>query len=81
MADEGVSEARSLDRSEFSHNRSVVDSPSIGSIGSSVFNSLHLEDTDDQGGTADFLVKVDNPEKHVTTMETFVTFRITLRVS
>jgi sorting nexin-7/30 len=80
MADDPVSEAKSVNGSDISINHSVVDSPSMGSISSSVFNSLRFEDTEDQGGAADFLVRVDNPEKHVTAMETFVTFRITLRV-
>ncbi|CAG0919383.1 unnamed protein product [Notodromas monacha] len=65
-----------------SANASLVQSPSMGSISSSVFNSLRFDDDDPSvDASSDFYVKVDNPEKHVTTMETFITFRVTLRTT
>ncbi|XP_012251856.2 sorting nexin-30-like isoform X2 [Athalia rosae] len=56
---------------------SVVASPSIGS-----FSTLPEQEISDFPADArDLQVKVDNPQKHLETLETFITFRITTRTS
>ena len=42
---------------------------------------LKLEDDDIDNETRDLFVIVDNPEKHVTTLESYMTFRVTTKVN
>lgn len=46
---------------------------------SSLLNRLQLDD-DIDGETRDLFVTVDDPKKHVCTMETYITYRITTKV-
>ena len=46
---------------------------------SSLLNRLQLDD-DMDGETRDLFVTVDDPKKHVCTMETYITYRITTKV-
>lgn len=46
---------------------------------SSLLNRLQLDD-DVDGETRDLFVTVDDPKKHVCTMETYITYRITTKV-
>ncbi|XP_021925634.1 sorting nexin-7-like [Zootermopsis nevadensis] len=56
---------------------SVVASPSIES-----FSTLPDQEMSEFGlDTRDLQVKVDNPQKHLDTLETYITFRITTRTS
>ncbi|KAK7872738.1 hypothetical protein R5R35_011873 [Gryllus longicercus] len=56
---------------------SVVASPSIES-----FSTLPDQDMSEFGlDSRDLQVKVDNPQKHLETLETYITFRITTRTS
>lgn len=45
---------------------------------SSLLNRLQLDD-DLDGETRDLFVTVDDPKKHVCTMETYITYRITTK--
>ena len=42
---------------------------------------MTLDDDDLDSETKDLFVVVDNPEKHTTTMESYMTFRVTTKVS
>lgn len=54
-----------------------IASPSIDS-----FSTLPDQEISDfQTDSRDLQVKVDNPQKHLETLETYITFRITTRVS
>ncbi|KAK0073474.1 hypothetical protein PV325_009681, partial [Microctonus aethiopoides] len=54
---------------------SVIASPSIDS-----FSTLPEQDSSDfELDSRDLQVKVDNPQKHLETLETYITFRITTR--
>ena len=54
-----------------------VASPSVDS-----FSTLPEQEMSDfQLDSRDLQVKVDNPQKHVETLETYITFRITTKVS
>lgn len=54
-----------------------IASPSIDS-----FSTLPDQEISDfQMDSRDLQVKVDNPQKHLETLETYITFRITTRVS
>ncbi|KAG8233463.1 hypothetical protein J437_LFUL013750 [Ladona fulva] len=72
----------SVDNDTISHwsnsvEGSVVASPSIES-----FSTLPDHEGSDFGlDTRDLQVRVDNPQKHLSTLETFITFRITTRTS
>ncbi|XP_063982456.1 sorting nexin-7-like [Diachasmimorpha longicaudata] len=56
---------------------SVVASPSIDS-----FSTLPEQDSSDfQLDNRDLQVKIDNPQKHLETLETYITFRITTRTT
>ncbi|XP_043289848.1 sorting nexin-30-like [Venturia canescens] len=56
---------------------SVIASPSIDS-----FSTLPEQDTSDfQMDSRDLQVKVDNPQKHLETLETYITFRVTTRTT
>lgn len=46
---------------------------------SSLLNRLQLDD-DIDGEARDLFVTVDDPKKHVCTMETYITYRITTKV-
>lgn len=46
---------------------------------SSLLNRLQLDD-DLDGETRDLFVTVDDPKKHVCTMETYITYRVTTKV-
>ena len=41
---------------------------------------MTIIDDDLDGETKDLFVTIDNPEKHTTTMESYITFRITTKV-
>nr|AEE61941.1 unknown [Dendroctonus ponderosae] len=63
----------------FDRDNSLVQSPSLES-----FSSIHdIENLSEltMDENSDLCVKIDNPEKHVETMETYITFRITTRVA
>lgn len=54
---------------------------------SSLFNRLHLDDELENGrdpfataDTRDLFVTVDDPKKHVSTMETYITYRVSTKV-
>lgn len=54
---------------------------------SSLFNRLQLDDDLEDGGdpfaftdTRDLFVTVDDPKKHVCTMETYITYRVSTKV-
>lgn len=54
-----------------------IASPSIDS-----FSTLPEQEVSDfQADSRDLQVKVDNPQKHLETLETYITFRITTKVS
>ncbi|KAK0166771.1 hypothetical protein PV327_004258 [Microctonus hyperodae] len=56
---------------------SVIASPSIDS-----FSTLPEQDSSDfEFDSRDLQVKVDNPQKHLETLETYITFRITTRTT
>ncbi|KAF7387299.1 hypothetical protein HZH68_012976 [Vespula germanica] len=56
---------------------SVIASPSVDS-----FSTIPEQDISDfQMDLKDLKVKVDNPQKHLETLETYITFRITTRVT
>jgi sorting nexin-7/30 len=46
---------------------------------SSLLDTLRLED-EFETDTKDLFVSVENPEKHTTAMESYITFRITTKV-
>ena len=43
-------------------------------------SKMTLIDDDLEGETKDLFVTIDNPEKHTTTMESYITFRVTTKV-
>jgi len=49
----------------------------------SMVNQYRLDEDEDGGGldTRDMFITVDNPESHVTAIETFVVYRVLTRVS
>lgn len=47
---------------------------------SSLLNRLQLDD-DLDGETRDLFVTVDDPKKHVSAMETYITYRVSTKVS
>lgn len=53
--------------------------PASPASSSSLLNRLQLDD-DIDGETRDLFVTVDDPKKHVCTMETYITYRITTKV-
>jgi hypothetical protein len=61
-----------------------VDGVATTSNGSGIKTSYHLAkltlDNDLDTDEHDLFVHVDNPEKHTTTMETYITFRVTTKV-
>lgn len=59
-------------------NGTPVDTSSPASS-SSLLNRLQLDD-DLDGETRDLFVTVDDPKKHVCTMETYITYRVTTKV-
>ncbi|XP_077593423.1 sorting nexin-30 [Stigmatopora nigra] len=69
-------------------NGTVADTPSPAS-GSSLFNRLQLDDDiesdsqDNYGATElrDLFVTVDDPKKHVSTMETYITYRVSTKTT
>lgn len=63
---------------------SPVLSPMPNSPGSMVNQYRLEEDEDEDGGgakTRDMFITVDNPESHVTAIETFIVYRVLTRVS
>ncbi|XP_053088744.1 sorting nexin-7 isoform X2 [Pangasianodon hypophthalmus] len=42
----------------------------------SMVNQYRFEDEEDECGTKDIFITVDNPESHVTAIETFITYRV-----
>ncbi|KAI5106249.1 sorting nexin-7 isoform X1 [Silurus meridionalis] len=42
----------------------------------SMVNQYRFDDEDDVAGNKDIFITVDNPESHVTTIETFITYRV-----
>ncbi|TRY56473.1 hypothetical protein DNTS_008710 [Danionella cerebrum] len=56
-------------------NGTPVDKSSPASSSSSLLNRLTLDD-DFDGETRDLFVTVDDPKKHVSTMETYITYRV-----
>ncbi|TSK34840.1 Sorting nexin-7 [Bagarius yarrelli] len=42
----------------------------------SMVNQYRFEDDEDKSGTKDIFITVDNPESHVTAIETFITYRV-----
>ena len=59
-------------------NGTPVDTSSPASS-SSLLNRLQLDD-DLDGETRDLFVTVDDPKKHVSTMETYITYRVSTKV-
>ncbi|XP_056323437.1 sorting nexin-30 [Danio aesculapii] len=59
-------------------NGTPVDTSSPASS-SSLLNRLQLDD-DLDGETRDLFVTVDDPKKHVSTMETYITYRVCTKV-
>ncbi|KAL1495099.1 hypothetical protein ABEB36_010570 [Hypothenemus hampei] len=63
----------------FDNDSSLVQSPSIESYSSiqdiENLSELNMEEN------SDLCVKIDQPEKHLETMETYITFRVTTRVA
>lgn len=45
-----------------------------------MINQYRFEDEEDVPGTKDIFLTVDNPESHVTTIETFITYRVLTKV-
>lgn len=43
-------------------------------------NQYRFEDEEDVPGTKDIFITVDNPESHVTAIETFITYRVLTKV-
>ncbi|KAJ8402065.1 hypothetical protein AAFF_G00373000 [Aldrovandia affinis] len=60
-------------------NGTPVDTSSPGSS-SSLLNRLQLDD-DLDGETRDLFVTVDDPKKHVSTMETYITYRVSTKTT
>lgn len=68
-------------------NGTPVETPSPASA-SVLFNRLHLDDDLDPDTrdpyadteTHDLFVTVDDPKKHVSTMETYITYRVSTKV-
>lgn len=68
-------------------NGTPVETSSPASV-SSLFNRLQLEDEPEADGgdpyvsteTRDLFVTVDDPKKHVSTMETYITYRVSTKV-
>lgn len=60
-------------------NGNAVDTSSPASS-SSLLNRLQLDD-DLDGETRDLFVTVDDPKKHVSAMETYITYRVSTKVS
>jgi sorting nexin-7/30 len=62
-----------------------VDGVATTSNGSGIKTNYHLAklslDNDLDTDEHDLFVHVDNPEKHTTTMETYITFRVTTKVN
>lgn len=64
-------------------NTSVADGSIVLDSPSSMVNQYRLEDNDEEQQepiTKDLFVSVDNPESHVTTIETFITYRVVTKV-
>lgn len=65
--------------SSVDNDNSLVQSPSIESF-STIHDIENLSELN-MDENSDLCVKIDNPEKHLETMETYITFRITTRVA
>ncbi|KAJ8920098.1 hypothetical protein NQ315_011753 [Exocentrus adspersus] len=61
------------------YDNSLVQSPSIESF-STIHDIENLSELN-MDENSDLCVKIDNPQKHLETLETFITFRITTRVA
>lgn len=46
----------------------------------SMINQYRFEDEEDVPSTKDIFITVDNPESHVTAIETFITYRVLTKV-
>lgn len=64
----------------FSKDTSVVDggsfSPSMPTSPGSMINQYKFDEDEEEPGAKDIFITVDNPESHVTTIETFITYRV-----
>nr|XP_057915883.1 sorting nexin-7 isoform X2 [Doryrhamphus excisus] len=61
----------------FSKKMSLTDGAPAPDTPSSLVNQYHLDDDEDrQIGSRDLFVAVDNPESHVTAIETFIMYRV-----
>uniref|UniRef100_A0A3Q3WF61 PX domain-containing protein n=1 Tax=Mola mola TaxID=94237 RepID=A0A3Q3WF61_MOLML len=68
----------------FSKNTSVADGSIVLDSPSSMVNQYRLEYNDEEQQetiTKDLFVSVDNPESHVTTIETFITYRVVTKTT
>ena len=46
----------------------------------SMINQYKFEEEEEQPDTKDIFITVDNPESHVTAIETFITYRVLTKV-
>uniref|UniRef100_A0A3Q3JS08 PX domain-containing protein n=1 Tax=Monopterus albus TaxID=43700 RepID=A0A3Q3JS08_MONAL len=63
----------------FSKSTSLADGSSMPNSPSSMVNQYRLEEDDEEqqnGNTKDIFITVDNPESHVTAIETFIMYRV-----
>ncbi|XP_035510628.1 sorting nexin-7 [Morone saxatilis] len=67
----------------FSKNTSLADGSPMPNSPSSMVNQYRLEDEEEQQDayTKDIFVSVDNPESHVTAIETFIMYRVVTKTT
>ncbi|KAM9333411.1 sorting nexin-7 [Pholidichthys leucotaenia] len=68
----------------FTKNTSLADDSPMPNSPSSMMNQYRLEDDDEEPqlvNTKDIFITVDNPESHVTAIETFIVYRVVTRTT
>ncbi|XP_029979151.1 sorting nexin-7 [Sphaeramia orbicularis] len=67
----------------FSKNTSLADGGPMPNSPSSLVNQYRLEEEEEQPGAdaKDFFITVDNPESHVTAIETFIMYRVVTKTT
>ncbi|XP_034717981.1 sorting nexin-7 [Etheostoma cragini] len=65
----------------FSKNTSLADGSPMPTSPSSMVNQYRLEEEQQDANTRDLFVSVDNPESHVTAIETFIMYRVVTKTT
>ncbi|XP_012288699.1 sorting nexin-30-like [Orussus abietinus] len=82
MAAGGITKQESRETDLFSNYSTSAEGSVVASPSTDSFSTLPEHDSSDlQFDSRDLQIKVDNPQKHLETLETFVTFRVTTKTS